>query len=152
MFGDARTKPDMRMESTLSGSEPTPGTRRRMTRTVSTRHITPLKICLPSRRTSLAHLVLRSLASRTEYKTPLSPKMHPKIYPESSPKTKIRERYKKIHCFVDLSFFHILVSGEDSGCIWGVFWGSEVFYMLYGVQAIANLVVKLGVQSSASFC
>ena len=63
--------------------------------------------------------VLRSLAPRTEYETPLIPKIHP----ESPQETKIRknyEKYTKVEGFRIFSyFFHVRVSGGDSGCILG---------------------------------
>ena len=39
-------------------------------------------------------LALRSPAPRTEYKTPLIPKIHPNIHPESPPETQIRKKIR----------------------------------------------------------
>ena len=77
-------------------------------------------------------LCLRSPAPRTEYKTPLIPKMHPKmrpkIHPESRPKTKIQKNTKKIRnprfSYIFL-FFSDFGLGGGFGVYFGVYFGDQ---------------------------
>ena len=85
---------------------------------------------------------LRSPAPRTEYKTPLIPKMHLKIHPEPSPETKTRKKLRKIYensrvSYIFRNFFVFWFRERVRGVFWGAFWGSEGFCILYGAQEIA---------------
>ena len=83
---------------------------------------------------------LQSPAPRTEYKTPLIPKIHPKIHPETPPETKIRKKYEKYTKTPDFRiffvFFRTLVLGGDSGCILGCILG--IRGVLYSVRGAGD--------------
>ena len=92
---------------------------------------------------------LRSPAPRTEYKTPLIPKIHPKMHPKSSPETKVRKNYEK-NRFSFFFFFRVIFSyfgfGRGLGCILGCILG--IRGVLYSVRGAGDRKLRSAGESA----